>query len=407
MWLLKMAWKNIWRNRHRSIITMSAIFFAVILSTLAASLKDGIFENLVKNVVSFYTGYIQVHKNGYWEEQILDNSFDHNPGLEEKILQTKNVTTLCARLESFALASSASVTKGCLVLGIQPEKENRITALKKKLVRGRYLSDKEDNGILISEGLLERLKLSVGDTIVLIGQGYHGATAAGKYPIHGVVRFGSPDLNDKTLFMNLPMAQELYGAPGKISSLVLALRETSMLQTSGTSIKTSIGNEYEVMSWEEMIPDIKQHIETDSNNMVYVQGILYMLISFGIFGTQLMMMVERKFEMGMLVAVGMKKTWLILLLILESVLTVIAGCIAGMLASIPIVFYLNRHPIQIAGEAAEAYRRFGFEAIFPASTEASNFVYQALIVLMIGIVVSLYPVYKVMRLNPVNAMRRL
>jgi ABC-type antimicrobial peptide transport system permease subunit len=131
-----------------------------------------------------------------------------------------------------------------------------------------------------------------------------------------------------------------------------------------------------------------------------------MLICFGIFGTLLMMMVERKFEMGMLIALGMKKTKLSLLLLLESIFTVISGCVFGILASIPLVYYLNIHPLRIGGETAKAYERFGFEAIFPTSTEISNFIQQGLTVLFIGLLLSLYPLYKIIRLNPVTAMKK-
>ncbi|MGZ8557029.1 MAG: ABC transporter permease [Chitinophagaceae bacterium] len=405
MWLIKMAWKNMWRNRSRTMITMAAIFFAVILSVVASSLQDGIFNNLVKNVVSFYTGYVQVHKQGYWDEQILDNSFESSARTEQKILQDKNVTAVTSRLESFALASSEDITKGTLVVGISPEKENQITLLKNKLVQGTYLKD-DDNAVLLAQGLAERLKLKAGDTIVLIGQGYHGATAAGKYFIKGIVKFGSPELNDKALFMPLAAAQDFYSAYGMVTSYILSLKETDNLQPVVTSVHSAIGNAYEVMTWGELIPDIKQHIETDSSSMKYIQGILYMLICFGIFGTLLMMMVERKFEMGMLVAIGMKKVKLITLLLVESVLTVLAGCMLGIIVSIPLVYYLNRRPLRIGGETAKAYERFGFEAIFPASTDASNFISQGLIVLVIGLLISLYPMYKVIRLNPVTAMKR-
>lgn len=110
-----------WRNRTRTGITMAAIFFAVILSVIASSLKDGIFDNLVKNVVSFYTGYVQVHKQGYWDEQILDNSFASSAATEQKILQDKNITAVTPRLESFALVSSEEITRGALVVGIAPK----------------------------------------------------------------------------------------------------------------------------------------------------------------------------------------------------------------------------------------------------------------------------------------------
>lgn len=405
MWLFNLARKNMWRNRNRTIITMAAIFFAVVLSIIASSLKEGIFDNLVKNVVSFYTGYIQVHKQGYWDEQILDNSFEMSSEAEAKILQEKNIISLTPRLESFALASSEEITKGCMVVGIDPQKENDVTLLKNKLVQGDYLQPNE-MGVLLARGLAERLKLQVNDTLILIGQGYHGATAAGKYAVKGILKFGSPELNDKSLFMPLVTAQNFYSASGMISSYVLSLSDTKKLRQSAAAIRASLPKEYEVMSWEEIIPDIKQHIETDSNNMKYVQGILYLLIGFGIFGTLLMMMVERKFEMGMLVAVGMKKIRLIRLVLLESILTVLIGCVIGIIASVPVIYYLNKHPIRIGGETGKAYERFGFEAIFPTSLNAVNFINQGITVLIIGLILSLYPVYKVIRLNPVTAMKR-
>jgi putative ABC transport system permease protein len=356
-------------------------------------------------VVSFYTGYVQVHKKGFWDEQILDNSFELSPKKEKLILRDKNVTAVTPRLESFALASSADITKGSLVAGIDPEKENQITSLEKKIILGSYLKN-TDHAVLLSQGLAARLKLTTSDTVILIGQGYHGATAAGKYLVKGIVKFGSPDLNDKSLFMPLAAAQDFYSANDMITSYVLSLQNTRDLQTTRTLVGSALGPAYEVMTWEEMMPEVKQHIQTDSSNMKYVQGILYLLICFGIFGTLLMMMVERKFEMGMLVSIGMKKSKLITILLYESVFTVLTGCLLGIIASVPLVYYLNRHPIRIGGETAKAYERFGFEAIFPTSTEASIFIYQGVTVLIIGLLLSLYPMYKVIRLDPVTAMKR-
>jgi len=405
MWIIKMAWKNMWRNRNRTVITMAAIFFAVILSVITSSLKTGIFNNLVKNVVSFYTGYVQVHKQGYWSEQILDNSFDTSGNIEKKILSTPTVNQIAPRLESFALASSQDITKGCLIVGIDPQKENDITGLQSKMTKGIYLKN-GDSAVLVSEGLAGRLKLNPGDTIVLISQGYHGATAAGKYRIQGILKFGSPELNDKALFMPLPLAQDLFSAYGMITSYVLSLKNPKLLEQTAESIRSAIGTDYEVMTWKQMMPEIQQHIATDSNNMQAVQLLLYLLISFGIFSTLLMLMVERKFEMGMLVAVGMKKVKLAILLLIESIFTVISGCLLGILVSIPLVFYLNKHPIRLGGETAKIYERFGFEAIFPTSTSIEIFISQGIIVLVIGLILSLYPVYKTLRLNPVTAMKK-
>lgn len=405
MWLIRMAWKNLWRNHIRTFITMAAIFFAVILSIVAVSLKDGVFNNLVKNVVSFYTGYLQVHKQGYWNEQILDNGFKKITALENEICSNKNISDITSRLESFVLLSSKELTKGSLLVGIEPEKENNITLLQKKIISGKYLESK-DQAIIIAQGLAERLQVKIFDTLVLIGQGYHGSTATGKYYIKGIVKFGSPELNEKIAFMPLQLAQQFFDAENLITSYVVSLNKSKELETTAKKLAIKLGNGYEVMSWGDMIPEIKQHIETDTANMKYVQGFLYLLIGFGIFGTQLMMMIERKYEIGMLVAIGMKKSKLMILFLLETTFTVLAGCIGGIMAAIPIIYYLYKNPLKMGGNGAKAYSKFGFEPIFPASIEASNFISQTLMVLMIGLALSLYAMYKIIVLNPVIAMKR-
>ena len=404
MLLLKLAWKNMWRNRNRTLITMASIFFAVILSVTTSSLREGIFDNLIKNVVSFYTGYVQVHRQGYQDEPILDNSFDDTPATSAVIRQSPNVREITPRLESFALASAGAITRGCLVAGIDPDKEDLITSLKNKITEGRYLLP-TDSGVVLAAGLAQRLKLGLHDTLVLIGQGYHGATAAGKYRITGIARFGSPELNDKVVYMPLALAQDFYSAPGKITAYVLSIHDTRADENTRNEVAALLPAGFEVMAWGDLIPDVKQHIRTDTNNAVYVQGILYLLICFGIFGTLLVMMVERRFEMGMLVAIGMKKIRLMGLLLIESVLTVLSGCLLGIVATIPIVYYFNRHPIRIGGETAATYERFGFEPVFPTSVDASSFIRQGIIVLVIGLILSLYPMYKALRLDPVRAMK--
>lgn len=405
MFILKLAWKNLWRNRVRSAITMAAIFFAVLLSVLTSSLKNGIFDNLINNLVGLYSGYIQIHQKGYWNDQLLDNALQTSASAEKKILSNSNVLHLSARLESFALASTGEITKGCRIIGINPPEEDKITLLASKLVQGKYLEEK-DNGILVAEGFLKRIKLHLNDTLILLGQGYHGSTAAGKYPIKGIVRFGLADLNDNVIYIPLLLAQDMYGAQNMATSYALSLGRVNELDLTAKAIQGSLGDAFEVMTWEEMMPDIKQHISSDTQSMLVVQAILYLLISFGIFGTLLMMMAERKYELGMLVAIGMKKARLAWLLVLESVMTVFLGCIAGIAASIPVVYYFNKYPIRITGDMAKAYEQFGFEAIFPTSLGPSNFISQGIIVLLIGLVLSLYPVYTVWKLNPVEAMKK-
>ncbi len=403
--ITSLIWRNLWRNKRRSLITMTSVSFAIMLAITMKSLQKGVFDNLIKNVVSFYSGYYQVHKKGYKDEQILDNSFIFSKSLITSINKTKYVSGTAARIESFALASSGSTTIGCLVVGTQPEGEKMLTGLQTKIIVGNYFSDNDKSAIL-SEGLAERLKISVNDTIVLLGQGYQGNTAAGKYVIKGIAHFGSPQLNESLVFLPLLVAQEFLSAENRVTTIAVNIAKPAALEVIGTSIKTITGSEFEVLNWKEMMPDIDSHIRTDNANFYIFIGVLYLLIAFGIFGTVLMMLSERKYEIGMLIAIGMSKFQIAMMIAGETILISIIGTIAGMLISYPVVKYFEVSPIQMGGKLAEAYENFGFEAVWPATMDLNIFITQAIIVLVISLVIGIFPLTRIYRMDAVTAMKR-
>jgi len=303
---LILAWRNIWRNKRRSLITILSITFAVFLACVMRSMQLGSYERMVENAARFYTGYIQVHKNGYWDDKMLDNSFENSNELINTIASTAGVEVAVPRLESFALASYGTKTKGALVLGMDPEKEDKLTNVKSKLVRGEYLEN-TDKAVLIAEGLAEYLKLEVGDTIVLIGQGYHGANAAALYPIKGIMKFPVPIQNNQTIYMPLVEAQWYFAADGLLTSIALVIDKAKNTDQIVADISAKVDLEkLEVMGWEDMMPDLVQGIEVDNISGKVMIWILYAVISFGMFGTFLMMTAERMYEFGIMMSVGMR-----------------------------------------------------------------------------------------------------
>ena len=403
--LFKLAWRNLWRNRSRTLITMASVFFAVLLAIFTMSLQKGVWDNLTKNVVSFYSGYVQRHLNGYWNEQILDNSFAFTDSLNQAILQQPHITAATPRLESFALASGGQITKGSMVAGIDPEKEHIVTALKNKLTRGSFLQ-LNDQTVLLAEGLAKKLQLDVHDTVVLLGQGYHGSTAAGKYSIKGLVKFASPEINETMVYLPLPEAQNLYSAPNMLTSVVISLDNPQNLNAVVGNLKKALGSRYEIMPWQEMMPEIEQLIKTKEGSAQIILAVLYLLVSFGIFGTLLMMTAERRYEFGMLMAIGMKRRRLAGVVFIESMLVTITGCMAAVLAGIPLVNYLHQHPIRFTGQMAKMYEDFGFEPVLPAMFSMEVILTQTAIVSFIALLLALYPLLHVYRLNETEAMKR-
>ncbi|MDP4219180.1 MAG: ABC transporter permease [Bacteroidota bacterium] len=403
--IIRLIWRNVWRNKRRTLITVMSVLFAVLIAISMKSLQAGVFGHLIKNVVSFHSGYIQIHKKNYWDEQTLDNSFVSTPALVRTIEKQPGILAAVPRIESFVLASSGEVTLGALCVGTEGEAEDVVTHLRANLISGSYL-DKRTNHTLLSQGLAEKLHLHVGDTLILLGQGYQGAQAAGKFAVGGIVKFGSPALNSSLIFLPLTAAQEFLSAENILTAFALGLNESASLETIQTSLRAGLGSEFEVMSWKDMMPDIATHIKADGTFYNIMIGILYFIISFGIFGTVLMMMNERRYELGMLLAIGMKRRLIAFTLLGETVCTSILGAIAGAGVSFPIVWYLQSHPIRFGGEVARVYSDFGFEPVIPTLLDAGIFIDQALVVLLIALLLGIYPLTRAGRLSPITSMRQ-
>ena len=402
--LLKLAWRNLWRNKRRTLITLASIFFAVILSTFMVSLKEGFYKGMIDSMVGAFTGYAQIHATGYWADKTLENSFEFNDSLAYRLKNANGLSSYAPRVESFALAASSEITRVTMVVGIDPKKEMLHTDLQDRVIEGEYLQEK-DQGALLGDALAKYLKVGVGDTLVLLGQGYHGASAAGKYPIKGIVKFGSPELSKQLVFLSLQATQKLFDVEGRLTNLILLPYQKSETDELVQSLQSSIGNGYEVMAWQELTPEIINMMETEKMEGYVFMFILYMVISFGIFATILMMMAERMHEFGVLVAVGMKRINLAMVMILEILSISILGAFLGMLGALPICLYFYYYPIKLGAELEEMVADYGMEAVLQASISPNIFIQQAIIVGLIGCAIAIYPLWKISRLDAINAMR--
>ena len=400
-----LAWRNLWRNKRRTLIASASVFFAVFFALAMRSMQEGSYDYMVDASVSMYTGYIQVHAKEYWDKRSIDKSMEISSVKIEQIDSIKHITLVTPRLESFSLISYGNVTKVASVVGIDPEKENLMTDLKSKLISGVYLSD-NSKGVMIAEGLAKSLKVEIGDSIVLYGQGYHGITAAAQVQVDGIVKFTLPALNKSMVYLSLEYSQWLYSAPNRITSLSLMIDEASELDEVHSEVSNLFNEKYEVMTWPELMPELVQGIEVDNAGGIIMLGILYVIIGFGIFGTVMMMTAERTKEFGILISVGMKKWRLSLVSLFESLFLSFIGVLAGIIVSIPILYYLNQNPIPLTGEMAELMLKFGLDPIVPFRFAPNIFIDQFLTVIIIAMISALYPLLFIRKLNPVKAIRK-
>lgn len=401
----KLAWRNIWRNKRRTLITVASIFFGVLLSAYMTSMQEGSYDKMVDIVVKFYSGYMQVHQEDYWENKSINNSFDYDQAMIGKLKSHPEIELVIPRLESFGLASAQELTRGAAIFGIVPEVETRLTGIADKIVAGKYLQA-HDDGVVIGEGLSRFLKLGLNDTLVIITQGYHGVSSAGKFPVHGIIKHVSPELNKSIIYMELKTCQDFLGAENKLTSLVVNVADNNVMKKALKSLRTEIQPPFSIMSWEEMQPEVVQQIESDRAGGVIMKAILYVVIAFGIFGTIMMMIAERRREFGVMISIGMQKSKLAVVLFIETLFIGLLGIVSGIAVSLPLLFIQSKNPIPLTGETARLMEDFGFEPYMFFSTAPEVFWQQAVSVFVLTLLIGIYPIIASLRIKEIKALHR-
>ncbi len=402
---IKLAWRNIWRNKRRSYITMSSVAFAVLLACLMMSVQYGSLDYMVDNMVKFYTGHIQIHNIKYWDEKIVNNSLTYQNQFLDDLTQIPEIQSVVPRIESFALAAYGTKTKGTMVLGIDPEKEQYIIDVEKNLVKGEYFKA-GDKTILVAAGLAEYLGVELGDSMVLLSQGYHGVNAIGLYKISGLVRFPNPEQNKQTICMPLREAQWFYGLENKLTSIAILVDSKDHVESAKNSINALIKEEsLAAIDWETMMPELVQTVKLKHASSKMMIIVLYIVIGFGMFGTFLMMTAERMREFGILLAIGMHRIWLQSTVFLEIVMMSLMGVLAGVLMSLIAITYFFYNPVQMGSEVQAMADNYGVEAAITFAMNPQLFAMQAWAILIMGFLLSFYPILVLMKLDPANAMR--
>tara|TARA_B100000242_G_C43045598_1_gene488038 strand:- start:1135 stop:2358 length:1224 start_codon:yes stop_codon:yes gene_type:complete len=405
--IFKIAWRNIYRNKKRSLITITSVFAALLLIILMRALQFGFYDKLIETVVESYAGYVEIHADGFWDNQSLDNSMQVDQQLLDDIQSVEGVENIVQRLQTFSLISVGEKTKGGVINGINLSEEQKITDWNKKMVSGSF--DLSDNEIIIAKGIAEFFGISENDTLILYGQGYRGMMAAGKYPVKGVIDLKNPDLNKIGLFMTMETVRN-YVSSDEISTHIIIGKEK--YYDEGKIVEDLgliLSDDYEVMTWKETLPEIEQTITADSAGGLIMAFILYVIVVFGMFGTVLMMTEERKYEFGVLISVGMSRIRLFGIILVETIILSMVGVVLAVMVTYPISIYYNINPIDMAilmGDGAnQMIEEMGFSPMIPMSISWDIPLSHSLVIFIFSLLISIYPAIKISKLNPVKSMK--
>ncbi|MDR1864826.1 MAG: ABC transporter permease [Bacteroidales bacterium] len=403
--LLRLSWRNIWRNRRRTLITIASVFFAVFFAVVMIAFSDGSWNRMTENMLRTQTGHIQVHLKGFWNDKVTDNFMTMDAATIARLREIPHVENVSPRVETFAMASSDHLSKGIVVVGIDPEQEAKKSSLHLRLTGGTYLSA-DDRSVLIGKALSEHLRVQAGDSIALIGQGYHGASAIGLFPVRGVVALMTPEMDGSFLYMSLPAAQTFIDMPDGYSGILIAIDREEALEETAQAVSDVVGTSvYETLTWHKTMEVLLSQAKSDKAFSDMVMYVLYLIVGFGILGTVIMMATERRREFGVVIALGMRRGKLTRCVIIELLLMTFIGTLSAVAASAPVVMYFHRFPVRLSGKMADTMQIYGMEPIVPMEADAMVFVTQALTVLLITCVTMIYPVSMIAKLKVNSAIR--
>jgi|TARA_B110000438_G_scaffold67833_2_gene68222 putative ABC transport system permease protein len=405
--IFKIAWRNIYRNRKRSLITITSIFAALFLIILMRALQFGFYDNIIKTVVESYSGYVEIHADGYWDNQSLDNSMQVDQKLINDISSVDGIDNIVQRLQTFSLISMGEKTKGGVINGINISDEQKITDWNKKMVSGSFDLGKDE--IIIGKGIAEYFKIKENDTLILYGQGYRGMMAAGKFPVKGVIDLKNPDLNKLGIFMTLESARNYVSSDEISTHIIIDKSQYYDEEKIFNDLSQVLSENYEIMTWKETLPEIEQTITADSAGGLIMAFILYVIVVFGMFGTVLMMTEERKYEFGVLISIGMSRLRLFNIILIETIILSMIGVVLAIILTYPITYYFNLNPIDMAvlmGEGADQMMEdLGFSPLAPMSISWDIPFSHALVIFIFSLLISIYPAVRILKLNPVKSMK--
>jgi putative ABC transport system permease protein len=400
-----MAWRNLWRNRKRTLITLSSILFALFFVIITRSLQLGSYHHMIESMTQMYTGHIQIHAQGYVAEPSLDYSFEPQSDLYSVLENHADVQYILPRLESFALVSAGERSRPVMILGADLKLEDQVSGMSGFVTEGEYPIQAKATGVVLGRRLAQQLQAQVGDTLVFLSQGFMGISSAGLFPIAAIVDLSLPDLNAKLVLMPLALAQDFFGSPQRLTSLVVLLLRYQNTAAFTYYLKDALSSEYQWQTWTEILNELMQQIKADEIQGLIMIWLLYVIVGFGMLSTILMMTKERTREFGVLLALGMQKSSMCLMVLIESILVGVTGLVAGLLASLPVLFWFYHHPLTLKGELAEVMMAMGWDPVIPVSFAPEVFTSQMVAIGFITLIISLYPLWIIRTLQPVEAMR--
>lgn len=403
-WLL--AWRNLWRHRRRTWLTVGAMVFCNLLLIFMISLQLGTYQMMIDNSLAVFTGHIQIQQQEYREDQRMRQSVPDVLGLAQRVRETLQSETVAARGEAFALASSEERSFGMLLTGVEPGFEPLVSTFPGLVEQGRYLQGMDAQEIVIGRVLATNLKVGLGDELTFLGSGRDGSFAAAVATIVGIVETGIDDLDRSVAQVPLGWFQDVFSMGDHGHSVVIRVADLDEVSVAVKQLEAIVPPDQNlaVLDWDALQPGLRQAITSDMASAWIMYAVMIVLVAFSVLNTQMMSVLERTREFGVMLALGMNPGRLARLVVIETLLMSALGLVLGVFLGALLTWYLSHAGFSYPG-MEEMASRFNMEERMYPQVSFLSLLWGPSIVFAGALLAAVYPALKLYRLEPVAAMR--
>lgn len=402
LWLL--AWKNIWRNKLRSVVVMTAIALGVFAAVFLTAFMNGMVEDRIKSVIQTEISHIQIHQPGFEDNNDFSVRIENADSVVQNVKSIQHITAISKRIVISSMVASAETNTGVKIIGVVPESEKNVTNISKKIIEGSYFEGKGRNSVMIGKKLAEKLKVSIKNKIIITVQDVNKTITSGAFRIAGVFETDNFMFDEATIFVRYGDICRLTGLNGtEAHEIAILLDKNENTDPTKQEIK-NLFPLLQVQGWLELSPEAG-YLVCAMNQYMYVFIIIILLaLCFSIINTMLMVVLERVREIGMLMAIGMSRIRVFLMIMLETIYLSLTGGIIGIIVG----YFICRH-LEQAGLNLyfwkEAFGSIGYSSIIYPVIDFRMLIITTLMVILTGMLSSLYPAYKALKLKPAESTR--
>ncbi|MDA0989230.1 MAG: FtsX-like permease family protein [Verrucomicrobia bacterium] len=402
--LFALAWRNLWRQRTRTVLSLASMAVASALLVFMASMQLGSYETMKTNMLRIVDGYAQIQSVAYPDDPDVANFVPDAHAVAARVAQVPGITAVAPRGMSFVILASGETSYGAAISGIDPAIEPKVSSLSSTISLGRYLQPDDEAAIIMGDALARNLGLEIGDRVTMLGSGADRSIAADSLELVGIFHSGFSQMDRQIAQMPLARFQDTFAMPGAANMLVIGGDKLTTVTRALPALAAAAGSDDLVArSWIDLQPALWQAIALDmvTSGIVYIS--LIAVVVFIILNTLFMSVLERTREFGVLLAVGMKSGLLGRLMWLELVMLAVLGCAIGILIGGAVAFYFQIYGIYFSG-FEEMMAEFGIPSrIYPQISLFSILFGPGAIVLAV-VIGGLVPYRRIRKLEPVTAM---